>query len=481
MLCSHHLQADTRVKQPAYTTPTSSPPQRSDIIGLRNGAVPRPATTPRPLASKGRIQKTPKKRKGRERSDKDKVVLEKPLSEMGVEWKHSMDEIAVYVNRSAEERKNETDSDRKQPGRVKRPMNSFMLYRKAFQNHTKAYCEHNNHQVVSKVCGASWDMEPENIRNQFAEWAKQERANHQQAHPGYKFAPAKPNKATKRKNESDDEASDLESYDWESGQRIRRPRSRTGTPMPDHHKLYEMPYYHPPQQPLPQYGQPQAMTNSHNAVLSSYGYTNPHKQMPSPYTSMVLGGQTGQYLSSNSVANQSYGQRGYVEDVSYHKAPSPGTPYHHPMQPALLDSYVSTPQQHTPPAAQIMDGRADAGVYTSMDTMFDPNKPMRLRDHGIDTSGPFDVNFGGNTLGDQFDDRHDYLHRFVNDLGGEQLFQDQQAQQLLRGNDESWDIQPLNEAQAGEGYDDWNDVDPSLSQPYELNDPSLSEVYPARD
>lgn len=473
MSCRYHLQADTWIKQPAYTTPTSSPSQRSDMLSLRNSTVPRPASTPRPLASKGRVQK-PKKRKGRERSDKDKVILEKPLSAMGEEWKQSMIEIEAYINRPAEVRKNETDSDRKQPGRVKRPMNSFMLYRKAFQNHTKAYCEHNNHQVVSKVCGASWDMEPENIRKQFAEWAKQERANHQQAHPGYKFAPAKPNKAVKRKHDSDDEASDLESYDWESGQRIKRPRSQTGTPMPEH-DLYAtpQPYYHHPQ-PLPQYGQHQAMMNSRNAMLSSYGYTNPHKQMPAPYTSMVIG-QTGQYLSSNSMANQSYGQRGYVEDVSYHKAPSPGTPYHHPMQPALLDSYVSAPQQHTPPAAQFMhDGRADAGMYTSVNNSFDPNDPLQLPDHGIDTSG-FDLNFGSNAVGHQLLD-----DGLANDFGGEQLLQNQQAQQLLRGNDESWDIQPVNEGQAGEAYDEW-DVDPSLSQPYALNDPSLSEVYTAQD
>ncbi|PSR81616.1 high mobility group box domain-containing protein, partial [Coniella lustricola] len=107
-------------------------------------------------------------------------------------------EIEAYINRTAEVRRKEISSDRKQPGKVKRPMNSFMLYRKAFQNHTKAYCEHNNHQVVSKVCGASWDQEPEHIRKQFADWAKMERANHQLAHPGYKFTPAKPKNQKRR-------------------------------------------------------------------------------------------------------------------------------------------------------------------------------------------------------------------------------------------------------------------------------------------
>lgn len=390
-------------------------------------------------------------------------------------------EIEAYINRPADARKNEADSDRKQPGRVKRPMNSFMLYRKAFQNHTKAYCEHNNHQVVSKVCGASWDMEPEHIRKQFADWAKQERANHQKAHPGYKFAPAKPNKAPKRKQDSDDEASDLESYDWESGQRIKRARSHTGTPVPEH-DLYtaQQGYYH---QPPPQYGQHPSMINSHNAMLSSYGYNNPNKQMPAPYNAMTLGqtGQTGQYLSSNSMANQHYGQRGYaVEDVSYHKTPSPSNPYHHPMQQGLMDSYVSTPQhhglEHTPPPAQFMqDARMGSGMYVGMSNgSFDPNDPLQLPDNAIETSG-FDLNFHSNPLGHQ-----SLGGGLSNEFVGESLLQDHQAQQLLRGSDESWDIQPLDEGQAGEHYDDWG-VDPSLSQPYAVNDPSLPGMYTARE
>lgn len=452
------------------------------MLSLRNGAVSRPAAVIRPTAAKSRVQK-PKRKKGRDKADKDKVILEKPLSEMGEEWKQSMIEIEAYINRPAEARTNEINSDRKQPGRVKRPMNSFMLYRKAFQNHTKAYCEHNNHQVVSKVCGASWDMEPEHIRKQFADWAKLERANHQKAHPGYKFAPAKPSKNPKRKRDSDDELSDLESFDWESGQRIKRlHRSHTGTPIPEH-DMYapQQGYYHQPPPPPPQYSQHHAMMTSRNAILSSYPYSNPNKPVPTPYSSLNMG-QPGQYLASTSMSNHHYQQRGYgaVEDISYHKTPSPGNTYHQSMQAGLLDSYVSTPQHHgldhTPPPTQYMqDGRIEHGLYQPVnDNSFDPSDPLHLPDHAIETGG-LDFNYGHHAAAQQ-----PISDGLSHDFGGENLLHDQQAQQLLRGNDESWEIQQLDEGQSGEQYDDWG-VDPSLSEPYAINDPSLSEAYTAQD
>lgn len=429
---------------------------------------------PRPLASKARMQK-PKKKKGREKADKDKVHLEKPLSEMGEEWKQSMIEIEVYINRTAETRHREIETDRKQPGKIKRPMNSFMLYRKAFQNHTKAYCEHNNHQVVSKVCGASWDQEPESIRKQFGDWAKMERANHQKAHPGYKFTPAKPKNA-KRKHNSDDE-SELETYDWDSGQKIKRSRSHTGTPAPD--ELFNHHGYYPPPPQHQQYGQHPSQMNS-RALMSSYGYSNPNKQMPAPYGSMVMN-QSGQYLAPNTMTNINYQSRGYpVEDIAYHKTPSPSNHYQQPpMQQNMVDSYGG-PQhhgmEHTPPPTGYMHSNShlDSGIYPMNDSSFDPSDPLNLPDHAIE-SGDLDFNFNGGSghqpLGGELP------HEFV---GADSFAHDQHSQQVLRGNEASWEIQHMDEGQAGDQYDDWG-VDPSLSQPYAMNDPSLSEAYPVQD
>lgn len=445
------------------------------MISLRNASAPKTPAVPRTIASKARVQK-PKKRKGRAKADKDKVHLEKPLSEMGEEWKQSMAEIETYINRPAEVRRKEIDLDRKQPGKIKRPMNSFMLYRKAFQNHTKAYCEHNNHQVVSQVCGASWDQEPEHIKKQFADWAKLERTNHQKAHPGYKFTPAKPKTAPKRKRDSDDEASDLDPYEWENAQRLKMARSNTGTPVPEHEAIYSshQGYYAPPQQYAQQPGVHPGMVPG-RAVMSSYSFNNPNKSMPAPYGQITMP-QTGQYLSANSMANHSYQQRGFVEDVSYHKTPSPSNPYHQPMQPSLMDAYASPPQprglEHTTPPAQfVQNNQLDTGMFPVNGASFDPSDPLHIPDHGIESSG---LNFNFNEANVPHPMGDVLMSEF-----GESMLQDQQAQQLLRGNNESWDIQPLDEAQAGDQYDDWG-VDPSLSQPY-AHDPPLSEVYNARD
>lgn len=96
--------------------------------------------------------------------------------------------MEVWVTRSLEERRREVEQRR---GYVPRPMNSFMLYRSAYAERTKFWCSKNNHQVVSSVSGASWPLEPPAIRDKYNAYAKLERINHQRAHPGYKFSPAK--------------------------------------------------------------------------------------------------------------------------------------------------------------------------------------------------------------------------------------------------------------------------------------------------
>ena len=121
------------------------------------------------------------------------------------------------MNRPAEVRRKEVE---KRSGYVTRPMNSFMLYRSAFAERTKIWCLQNNHQVVSSVSGESWPMEPPAIREQYNEYARIERDNHQKAHPEYKFSPSKnQNSARKRKDipeePDDDEPSDRDlDFEW---------------------------------------------------------------------------------------------------------------------------------------------------------------------------------------------------------------------------------------------------------------------------
>lgn len=128
---------------------------------------PSPKPTNRALSPKPRPKKVKKEKiKIENRTSK----LDEPLSILTRDWTHvPVVDIDAYVNRSAETRRQEVEEG-KNPGKVKRPMNSFMLYRKAYQNRTKSWCLQNNHQIVSQVCGDSWPLEPENVRAQFNEW-----------------------------------------------------------------------------------------------------------------------------------------------------------------------------------------------------------------------------------------------------------------------------------------------------------------------
>lgn len=156
---------------------------------------------PSPKPTNRAVSPKPKAKMVKKEKKVETHRLEKPLSELTRTWTHvPVIDIDAYVNRSAETRRQEVDKG-KNPGKVKRPINPFMLYRKAYQNQTKNWCLQNNHQVISQICGDSWPLEPDNIRAQFNEWARIERQNHQNAHPGYKFSPAKAAtaKAAKRK------------------------------------------------------------------------------------------------------------------------------------------------------------------------------------------------------------------------------------------------------------------------------------------
>lgn len=116
-----------------------------------------------------------------------------PLSKIEGKAHILLFDIHSYVHRSAEQRNLEIATS-KTPGKIKRPMNAFMLYRKAYQRIAIEKCGKPNQQMVSQVCGKSWLLEPDYIRVQFKEWAKHESDNHQKAHPRYKFITSKQQK-----------------------------------------------------------------------------------------------------------------------------------------------------------------------------------------------------------------------------------------------------------------------------------------------
>ncbi|KAF4462912.1 mating type 1-2 [Fusarium albosuccineum] len=222
-------------------TPEASPPTpcpTSDSITTRSGlSVSKKLIMGKsPGVKSGRVQKRARAEKAKSTSS----ILTKPLSEIAKDLPDvPVADIATFVARSTEERLSETSRNKK-AGQIKRPMNAFMLYRKAYQEVAKTQCAQNNHQHVSKVCGAGWPLEPPLVKQMFDEWAKIERMNHQHAHPGYKFTPSKPRKA--RRDEDGDDyngVSDNDDSDWNGGRglsggarksRFRQVSRRSETP-----------------------------------------------------------------------------------------------------------------------------------------------------------------------------------------------------------------------------------------------------------
>jgi hypothetical protein len=254
---------------------------------------------------------TPKKKTGKDRPKavKKSPHLAGPMSEVTKESNIPVIDIGAYVHRSTEERIKEVSAG-KTPGKIKRPMNAFMLYRKAYQNRAKEWCSQHNHQVVSQVCGDSWPLEPDHVRAQFTEWAKIERDNHQKAHPSYKFTPSKPHKPKpitgKRGRDEEEEGEDLEDPDWHGSKRMRR----TPTPLDrDHEYQHSRSLYHG------------GGYQQHNR--STFHATNPGKQVPPAYDGHASAG--GHYYQTMQVRD------GAVEHVMYKKTPSPAMMHHqHP-------------------------------------------------------------------------------------------------------------------------------------------------------
>ncbi|KAK6586314.1 hypothetical protein PZA11_001371 [Diplocarpon coronariae] len=311
--------------QDHYSTPATSPPtpsMSSRDMRTRNGLkVDRAPQSLRPMPEgRSHVVKSPKPKKARAaktKAEKKIAKLEKPLSELTKDWGHlPIVDIEAYVNRSAEERRREVETG-KIPGKVKRPMNSFMLYRKAYQGRTKDWCLQNNHQIVSQVCGDSWPLEPEHIKEQYSEWARVERANHQNAHPGYKFSPTKPgtSKVSKRKvsEEPLTEESDLDDFEWQSGSKRSSKKHR---PSP---RMTPLPVAYPTTESAYRYSSRDNSIEPHHIYHpSSYQANNPGRPMPMPYNQNLRQGEYYRQIIHN---NQNLPS---TEDVVLRKATTPG-------------------------------------------------------------------------------------------------------------------------------------------------------------
>lgn len=96
--------------------------------------------------------------------------------------------MELYVHRPRDQRLEEARRD----GRIRRPMNPFMLYRCAFSGLIKSLLSRDGrisipHQDISRVAGSSWQIESPHVKEKYRVLAAKERGNFVDAFPGYKF------------------------------------------------------------------------------------------------------------------------------------------------------------------------------------------------------------------------------------------------------------------------------------------------------
>jgi hypothetical protein len=86
--------------------------------------------------------------------------------------------------------------DRKQ--KIKRPMNSFMLYKRDKQDEIIRNNPKINYREVSKLAGEAWKREDPDIKAIYALKARNEQEDHRLKYPDYKY----PSSRTKKKRQS---------------------------------------------------------------------------------------------------------------------------------------------------------------------------------------------------------------------------------------------------------------------------------------
>ena len=286
------------------------------------GRTPRQARRLVPSAYE-RTPSPPKRRKGGKKDASKKSKLEKPLSELTKHLEHiPIKDTETWVNRSTEERQKEVGGD----GFIKRPSNSFILYRSAYADRCREYEKSNNHQDISSMAGASWAIEAPEVRKQYEDWAKTERENHQAAFPDYKFKPqTQEAKARKRKGKLDDdslEESDPEDPTFHLG-RGATPGSLRSTRMKKQRRNYRENSYTPSLGSDDGWGTPNHFGSSLQNP-SYYRSTNPEKPLPAALSRM---GPSGGYYQTTSHPNDRYMNIGRVEDVLYQQNDAPGGIY----------------------------------------------------------------------------------------------------------------------------------------------------------
>ena len=182
------------------------------------------ASSPRP--KKPRDVKSSKKKF--EKSDDSPIDMPVPLFQLLLDI--PLVDAEAYIRRPKEDREDEWRNRRDFP-KMPRPVNVFLLYRRAVSERAKKYAGVTNHQVISKIAGASWKNESDEVKDIFNRFAELEKEYHDKAFPDYKFNPkktqsTKANKGKSKGQESEDPSDDDDDPEYMERTSTRRKKAK---------------------------------------------------------------------------------------------------------------------------------------------------------------------------------------------------------------------------------------------------------------
>lgn len=175
------------------------------VDGKAERAAPKPLGkhTPldKPQSTKSRTETARQKLKRRRALNVLRLSVTTPLSQLQDLTHIPPPDIETHVKRGAEARTAELFLTKKAkvPGRIPRPLNSYCLYLKCYHARARAFCHKEEENgirqpngAVMVVCGASWLLEPAEVRERFDKWSEIEHGEHEEAFPDYEFPSTKP-------------------------------------------------------------------------------------------------------------------------------------------------------------------------------------------------------------------------------------------------------------------------------------------------
>ncbi|KAJ9652938.1 hypothetical protein H2198_007847 [Neophaeococcomyces mojaviensis] len=154
------------------------------------------------------------------RKPQKELTITEPLSVMN---NGPVMDMMAWATRSNDERYKEVV---KRKGKIPRPVNCFMMYRTAYSVRIKQWAaQGNNNQLISRVAGASWVLESDELKEFYTRCAEADKANHQAAFPDYKYDPKKrSHRKMKDHDNCSSELGDPEESEDEDQPPIRRSR-----------------------------------------------------------------------------------------------------------------------------------------------------------------------------------------------------------------------------------------------------------------